>query len=362
MDPTDDDGTAASPDGGPPVRLVTVNDVVSMNLGEFRKAAGLSQQDLANRIGWLKSVVATAERSWAGRRSRNFTVGDLIDIASGLGIPVAALLLPPEDDGIAVTYMVDGLHAGGPRPLRDLLPLAMADSYAYDGQSAAAQEFRRRLLALGYRQQNHVSRADVDESGDNAWTAFEALRSVAEHAVAAASGDQAAALQAEQEMARRLLASARLAEPDLMAFRAEADAIEARVKDLRAFEREYRSRLRQYMEDQYRVFWAGTESVDPEQLLSVMRDEAAGRPRVITVPDTVSPPALPSWDELPQEVRELAFAGMQDLRKRGISGPYAMTVEDDGALTVMSAVSGISVRVEKEAPDEGERLPAVFLP
>ena len=63
-----------------------------------------------------------------------------------------------------------------------------------------------------------------------------------------------------------------------------------------------------------------------------------------------------------KRVRELAFAGMQDLRKRGISGPYAMTVEDDGALTVLSAVSGISVRVEKEKPDEGERLPAVFLP
>ena len=39
MDPTDDDGAAAPPDGGPPVRLVTVNDVVSMNLGQFRKAA-----------------------------------------------------------------------------------------------------------------------------------------------------------------------------------------------------------------------------------------------------------------------------------------------------------------------------------
>jgi hypothetical protein len=36
---------------GLPVRLVTVNDVVSMNLGHYRKAAGLSQQELANQIG-----------------------------------------------------------------------------------------------------------------------------------------------------------------------------------------------------------------------------------------------------------------------------------------------------------------------
>jgi len=155
MDPTDEDGTQGHPDDGLPIRIVSVNDVVSMNLANFRKAAGLSQQELADRIGWLKSVISTAERSWEARRKRNFTVGDLIDIASGLGIPTAALLLPPEDDGVAVTYMVDGLHGTGPQPLRDLVPMVMADSSAYAGESAAVKEFRRRLLATDWHRRRH---------------------------------------------------------------------------------------------------------------------------------------------------------------------------------------------------------------
>lgn len=366
MDATDDGTAQPEAAGELPVRLVTVNDVVSMNLGHYRKAASLSQQELANRIGWLKQVVSTAERSWEGRRVRNFTAGDLIDIAFGLDIPVAALLLPPEDDGTAFTYLVDGLHGGGPRPLRDLLPLAMADSYAYAGHSPAVQEFRRRLVALGYRQQERIKRAAVDESDDKTWAALEALRSVAEHAVAAATGDQASTLQAEQEMASRLLASARLAEPDLLAFRAEADALEARVDDLRKFERLYRARLREYIEDQYRAFWAGTEGVDPDQLLSAMRDQAIGRRHVITVPAAGSRDDKAPDDALlvmlPEGVRQLGLAGASNLRSRGIPGPYMIETADDGSVTVTSAAADESVRVEREPAGEGERLPAVLLP
>lgn len=155
MGTTDDDGTNVLAADGLPVRLVTVNNVVSMNLAHFRKAAGLSQQELANQIGWLKQVVSTAERSWEGRRTRNFTVGDLIDIAGGLGIPLAALLLPPEDDGTAVTYVVDGLDGAGPQLLRDLVPMIMADESSYDGESAVVMEFRRRLLVGKWRAQEH---------------------------------------------------------------------------------------------------------------------------------------------------------------------------------------------------------------
>src|SRR5690348_15766941 len=75
MDPTENDARTTR-HGELPVRVVSVNDVVSLNLGYFRKAAGLTQQELADRIGWLKQVVSTAERSWEGRRSRNFTAGD----------------------------------------------------------------------------------------------------------------------------------------------------------------------------------------------------------------------------------------------------------------------------------------------
>ena len=180
-----DDGGIDTPADGLPVRLVSVNDVVSMNLAHFRKAAGLSQQELANRIGWLKQVISTAERSWEGRRSRNFTAGDLIEIASGLGIPVAALLLPPEDDGVAVTYMVDGLHGSGPQPLRDLMPVVMAHSSAYDGESAAVKEFRRRLLATDWHRQGHREAHQQEEDAKE-----RVFRAIAEHHVGVGTMDE----------------------------------------------------------------------------------------------------------------------------------------------------------------------------
>ena len=51
-----------------PVRRVTVNSIVALNLAYFRKAAGLTQEELGERIGWGKSVVSTAERSWDAKR------------------------------------------------------------------------------------------------------------------------------------------------------------------------------------------------------------------------------------------------------------------------------------------------------
>ncbi|HEX3957852.1 MAG TPA: helix-turn-helix transcriptional regulator [Trebonia sp.] len=359
MGATDDDILKVPAPDGLPVRLVTVNDVVSMNLAHFRKAAGLSQQELANQIGWLKQVVSTAERSWEGRRTRNFTVGDLIDIAGGLGIPLAALLLPPDDDGTAVTYVVDGLDGSGPQLLRDLVPMVMADSSSYDGESAVVKEFRRRLLAGKW----HLDRPEAQqETGVEAGKGIrqatvraleETIRTITEHAVAIAGGDPAIVERVEQETID-LLATAGPGVEFLLARRME---LERRVDDLRTFEREYRNRLRQYLEDQYRAFWAGTEGVDPDQLLSAMRDKAIGRPHVITVP------AAGAWGDkapddalmvmLPEEARQLGLAGARDLRSRGIPGPYMIGLEDDGSVTVTSAPTDESVRVEKEPAGEG---------
>ena len=83
-----------------PVRRVTVNSLVAFNLAFFRKAAELTQEELGERLGWGNTVVSTAERSWDARRVRSFSVEDLMDIAMALGVPVAALFLPPEDHGL----------------------------------------------------------------------------------------------------------------------------------------------------------------------------------------------------------------------------------------------------------------------
>jgi transcriptional regulator with XRE-family HTH domain len=316
MSTTDHRGTDALADGLP-VRLVSVNDVVSMNLAHFRKAVGLSQQELANQIGWLKQVVSTAERSWEGRRKRNFTVSDLIDIASGLGIPFAALLLPPEDDGITVTYMVDGFHNGGEMPLRDLLPFVLG---FIEGESPAMAEYRKRLIALG---------------------AYNVLSDRATRATFGMAGGMAGLLE-------------------------ERDRLERRVEDLRTFEREYRQRQRHYIEDQYRAFWAGTEGADPDALLSAMRDQAVGKPHVITIPAAGARDDKAPEDALlvmlPEEAQRLGLAGASNLRSRGIPGPYIIAVADDGSVTVSSASADESVRVEEEPAGEGKRLSAVLLP
>ena len=89
-----------------PVRRVTVNSIVALNMAYFRKAAGLTQEELGERIGWGKSVVSTAERSSDAKRVRNFSAEDLIAISTALGVPMAALFLPPEDDGVAVRYVI----------------------------------------------------------------------------------------------------------------------------------------------------------------------------------------------------------------------------------------------------------------
>lgn len=88
-----------------PGRFVTINQVVAWNLAFWRKAVDLTQEELGELLGWSKVVVSAAERSWDGARVRQFSADDLVNIAEALGLPVAALLLPPTDDGNETRYV-----------------------------------------------------------------------------------------------------------------------------------------------------------------------------------------------------------------------------------------------------------------
>jgi transcriptional regulator with XRE-family HTH domain len=88
-----------------PGRHVSINQLVAYNLAYWRKVAGLTQEELGERIGWSKAAVSAAERSWDGKRIREFDADLLITFAMVLDIPVTALLLPPEDDGIKERYL-----------------------------------------------------------------------------------------------------------------------------------------------------------------------------------------------------------------------------------------------------------------
>lgn len=76
-------------------REITPNQAVAWNMTYFRRVAGLSQQELGDRLGWSKTVVSAAERSWTSTRIRQFTADDMTAVATALGIPFAALLIPP---------------------------------------------------------------------------------------------------------------------------------------------------------------------------------------------------------------------------------------------------------------------------
>lgn len=128
---------------GPP-REITVNQVVAWNLAWLRRAAGLTQEQLGERIGWTGAQVSEAERSWNGKRVREFDAQALAVIAAGLGVPLSALFLPPED-GEAFSFR-DG--TGQEHGMRDLMQLAIPDN---DEETPAMSAYRGRWNEAGRR-------------------------------------------------------------------------------------------------------------------------------------------------------------------------------------------------------------------
>lgn len=98
-------------DTGPPVREITVNQIVAWNTARYRRAAGLTQEQLGARIGWSDESVSQAERSFQpASRTREFDAQQLTVLAFALGVPLTALFLPPADDGTAARYVITGDH------------------------------------------------------------------------------------------------------------------------------------------------------------------------------------------------------------------------------------------------------------
>jgi transcriptional regulator with XRE-family HTH domain len=132
---------------GAPVRKITVNQAVAWNIAWLRRAAGLKQDQLGGRIGWTSSQVSEAERSFDGKRVREFDAQDLAVLAVGLGVPIAALLMPPGEDGAEEGYAFrDG--AGNVRGMRDLLGLTIPDN---DEETPVMVAYRERWAAMARR-------------------------------------------------------------------------------------------------------------------------------------------------------------------------------------------------------------------
>jgi len=141
-----------------PVREVTVNQVVAWNIARWRRALGLTQAQLGPKIGMSGAVLSEAERSWDGKRTREFDAQLLTVITLALGVPLAALFLPPEDDGATIRYVIrDG--AGRPYPMGDYMALAvMPDN---DDQTPVMTDYRDRLNAAAARYLDPAWMTDV---------------------------------------------------------------------------------------------------------------------------------------------------------------------------------------------------------
>jgi transcriptional regulator with XRE-family HTH domain len=91
-----------------PERRVTPNMLVAYNMARWRAALGLTQEQLGERLGgWGKTAVSAAERSWDGKRVRQFDADLIVRLANIFSLPIPALFMPPPEDEETVRYVVD---------------------------------------------------------------------------------------------------------------------------------------------------------------------------------------------------------------------------------------------------------------
>lgn len=135
-----------------PVRLVTMNQLVAYNLSYWRRRLRMTQEELGTllevRTGrpWSKATVSSAERSWDGKRIRQFDADEILALSTVLGVPIAGLFLPPTDDGSSTKYHV---HSGSMHFLSEyhdvggLLSIILPD--VADGEDGNLGHYRERL-------------------------------------------------------------------------------------------------------------------------------------------------------------------------------------------------------------------------
>lgn len=107
---------------------LTVNQLVGYNMARIRKTLGLSQEEAAARLApylgtrWSKNVYSAAERSYDGKRIRQFTGDELAAMSLAFGVPIVYFLLPPRpEDRREKAVLVSGDVEVGWRELFDVM-------------------------------------------------------------------------------------------------------------------------------------------------------------------------------------------------------------------------------------------------
>lgn len=238
----------------------------------FRQKAGLTQEELGKRLGgWTKIAVSAAERGWDGKRIRKFDADEILAIASVLGVPAVALLLPPADAGTAVEYSFEAGSIPVPPVDTGALIAHVLPQYT-ESESPTMRAFRDRVMALGASERFFQS-ADV------------VLREVAMEVLLRARHEADEILRGTRVRAEEITSGARVRAEDLerdlqMRWRQtmgdlpeQREQLERRIDDLRAFERAYRSRLLAYLEAQVRDLKAGVGTAYESTLDDLLRNE-----------------------------------------------------------------------------------------
>jgi transcriptional regulator with XRE-family HTH domain len=163
-------------------RQVSINQVVAWNIAWYRRAAGLTQKQLGEALGWSAPSVSEAERSWDSGRTREFDAHTIAAFSLALGVPLLALFLPPGEESEPERYLFRA--AGAALDMGDLMALIMPDS---GDDTPVMGAYRDRL------------RAAVTRYLDPSW-AGEVARWLTEAAEPELRADRAARLRSERAM------------------------------------------------------------------------------------------------------------------------------------------------------------------
>lgn len=78
---------------------VEIDQIVAYNIRRWRREAGMTQEELGEMLGWSAANLSAAERSAdSARERRRFDAQTLAELALALGVPLAALFMPPDDN------------------------------------------------------------------------------------------------------------------------------------------------------------------------------------------------------------------------------------------------------------------------
>lgn len=128
-----------------PRRVITPGMLAAYNMTRWRKAAGMTQEQLGKELGgWTKKAVSAAEKSWEGTRVRKFDADLIADLAAVFRIPIPAFFLPPGDDGETVTYVIEG--SDGPVPMGEYFALLWPDP-DWEADSPAAVAYQQAVIS-----------------------------------------------------------------------------------------------------------------------------------------------------------------------------------------------------------------------